>query len=70
LRRTKAACILLALLLVNLSFVGFVWEHGQIMESEQEAFMHAIDMRLLSRKARYATSTCIVFVRLESHQAG
>jgi hypothetical protein len=51
-------------------FAGFVWEHGQIMESEQEAFMHAIDMRLLSRKARYATSTCIVFVRLESHQAG
>jgi hypothetical protein len=51
-------------------FAGFVWERGQIMESEQEAFMHAIDMRLLSRKARYATSTCIVFVRLESHQVG
>jgi hypothetical protein len=51
-------------------FAGFVWEHGQIMESEQGAFMHAIDMRLLSRKARYATSTCIVFVRFESHQAG
>jgi hypothetical protein len=51
-------------------FAGFVWEHGQITESELEAFMHAIDMRLLSRKARYATSTCIVFVRLESHEAG
>lgn len=42
-------------------FAGLVWKCGQITESEQEAIMHAIDMKLLSMRVQYPASTCILF---------
>jgi hypothetical protein len=42
-------------------FAGFVWKCGQITESELEAIMHEIHMKLLSTWVQYPTSTCILF---------